>query len=274
MTTIITKTCTLEPNKGNPDPCFQEIGEHVSINCLGMPNQGYPYYRDLFLEYYSKGITYIISMDASNLENLQTMLLDYDNYLTKLKIENHIKSKIQEYVEINISCPSNKCPRIISYDILAFARLLETIKLLDLVNIVIGLKLAPYVDKMLLEQIAYLIIKYQAPSRIAYIVCSNSIPNGMIIDTNIAQPLLSAKTGGISGTANKLLGIANTWQFKTILNNKNINTKIKILGCGGIETHHDIQEYILAGADAVQIGRMLYIHGIEFLSNLNLTAKL
>ena len=268
MTTIITKTCTFAPNKGNPEPCFEEVGDNVSVNCLGMPNLGYTYYRDLYLEYQKKGITYIISMDASNIENLQNMLLDYDNHINKLKIGKHVLMNVLEYVEINISCPSTTCPRIISYDILAFARLLETIKSLELVNLVIGLKLAPYIDKILLSQIASLIIKYQSTSRIAYIVCSNSIPNGMILDMDTGQPKLSAKTGGTPGVVNKLLGVANIWQFNEIFKKHNI-VDIKLIGCGGVENEEDIREYFLAGAHSVQIGRALYTGGAEVLASLN-----
>jgi dihydroorotate dehydrogenase len=87
MKTIITKTCTLFPNKGNAQPVFLEIGSNASVNCMGMPNSGYSYYRDLYLEYKFRGITYIISMDASNTENLLEMLQDYDTYLSNLQLE-------------------------------------------------------------------------------------------------------------------------------------------------------------------------------------------
>jgi len=268
MQTIITKTCTLLPNKGNPQPVFLEIDSSTSINCLGMPNLGYPYYRDLYLEYKLRGITYIISMDASNQTQLLEMLEDYDSYLSQLKRKLRIPSGCKEYVEINLSCPSTTCPRIIAYDTLAFARTLESIKSLELCNLNIGLKLAPYVDKILLTLIAELISTYQASSRIAYIVCSNSIPNGMVINKDTCIPILSAGTGGISGKINKLLGISNTWQFNTILSSNGIRTAIKIIGCGGIETTDDIKDYIAAGADSVQIGRHLYVNGVECLKNI------
>mgnify|MGYP003348351106 CR=1 FL=1 len=50
MKTIITKTCTLLPNNGNMYPTFIEIDNDTSINCLGMPNMGYSYYKDLYLK--------------------------------------------------------------------------------------------------------------------------------------------------------------------------------------------------------------------------------
>jgi dihydroorotate dehydrogenase (fumarate) len=266
MKTIITKTCTLKPNKGNPDPVFLEIGNNVSVNCLGMPNHGYMYYRDLYAEYRAQGITYIISMDASNLDNLIVMLLDYDSYLNTL-FANDVNNVI-EYVEINISCPSTTCPRIIAYDILNLARVLEAIKLNKLTHIKIGLKLVPYTDKILLQNVANLILKYQISARIGYIVCANSISNGMIINNKTGEPVLSAKTGGISGTVNKLLGIANVYQFNELFIKLGKKDKIKIIGCGGIETTIDIRDYQSAGADSVQIGRLLYTQGVESISDI------
>ena len=274
MQTIITKTCTLLPSKGNPQPVFIEIDSSTSINCLGMPNPGYLYYRALYLEYKLRGITYIISMDASNLEHLLEMLENYDTHLSELKRELRIATECKEYVEINLSCPSTSRPRIIAYDTLALARTLESIKSLELCNLHIGLKLAPYIDKVLLAQVAELISIYQSGSRIAYIVCSNSIPNGMVINKNTYQPILSSGTGGISGKLNKLLGISNTWQFNIILSNHGRRNAIKIFGCGGIETTEDIEEYIAAGADSVQIGRYLYVSGVENIKPLIQNQKL
>ena len=274
MKTIITKTCTLLPNKGNVQPVFLEIGSNASVNCMGMPNLGYSYYRELYLEYKLREISYIISMDASNPEQLLKMLEDYDTYLSNLKRELRIPAQCLEYVEINLSCPSTTCPRIIAFDTLEFARILESIKLLELCNIQIGLKLAPYTDKILLEQIGNIMIQYSVSSRIAYIVCSNSIPNGMVIDKETCKPILSAGTGGISGKLNKLLGISNTWQFDKILSSSGTRKSISIIGCGGIETSDDIKEYIAAGADSVQIGRYLYVNGPECLKNIIHSVKI
>lgn len=276
INTIITKSCTLEKNSGNPLPNFQEINDHISLNCLGMPNWGYKYYRDLYLEYsVKKGITYIISMDASNWDELREMLLDYDLFISNS--HNHTR----ELVEINISCPNktsanNKSPgQIIAYNPQEVALILENIKLLDLQHINIGLKLAPYIDRYLLQQISQIIINYS--SIVKYIVCGNSIPNGMILDITTTKPILSIGTGGISGTANRLIGVANVKQFREIFNSTGGECKnIIILGCGGVETSDDVLQYLIAGAKGVQVGRILYLNGVSSMNNIwhNLKAKL
>jgi len=275
MNTIISKTCTLEPNKGNSIPNYIDISNNISINCLGMPNYGYKYYRDIFPEYFKKDITYIISLDASNWNELSIMLLDYDKFISQYKNNN-----TKELVEINISCPNilqndnNSNCRIIAYDPLELSRLLENIRLLDLQYLDIGLKLSPYIDKLLLIQIANVINNYSTylPSYnlVKYIVCSNSIPNCMVINTDTGNPLLSNNTGGISGIVNKYISLSNTYQFNKLLLN------VVIIGCGGVEKACDIIEYLYAGAKGIQIGRVLYTDGISALNHIwhNLKAKL
>jgi len=270
MTTIITKSCTLFENQGNPEPNFRELNEHISINCLGMPNCGFNYYRDLLPEYYMKGITYIISMDASNWNELKIMLLEYDKFISNMKSRFGIIDNITNKLDVSTGTTS----RIIAYDPSELCKLLVNLKSLHLININIGLKLSPYVDKILLEQIANVILTY---SRIVkYIVCGNSIPNGMIIDLKTGKPLLSVKTGGISGTANRLICISNVYHFNNIFQSGCDNINIVIIGCGGIETENDILEYFNAGAQGIQIGRVLYISGVEkcIEINNNLLAKL
>ena len=141
------------------------------------------------------------------------------------------------------------------------------------------MKLSPYIDKYLLDEISKVLITYSAT--IYYIVCGNSIPNGMIIDPINKKPLLTVNTGGISGTANKLLGISNVYQFVNIFKNKlekpeKQDKQIYVFGCGGIETSDDVVDYMNAGAVCVQIGRILYLNGVSRVSNIanNLLSKL
>jgi dihydroorotate dehydrogenase len=215
-------------------------------------------------------------MDSSNWNELSYMLIDYDKYISVNGISEH-----KEFVEINIGCTNkleidkNLKNRIIAFEPLLLARLLENISLLKLQNISIGLKLSPYIDIYLLEEISKVILYYS--NIIYYIVCSNSIPNGMVINSVNKKPTLSISTGDISGIANKLLAISNIYQFTNIFKKNLQNNKlIYIFGCGGIENSNDIIEYLNAGAICVQIGRVLYLNGISKVSDIanNLVSKL
>ncbi len=48
-----------------------------------------------------------------------------------------------------------------------------------------------------------------------------------------------------------------------------MGSTIDIIGCGGIETVSDIQEYVLAGAKGVQVGHALYTGGVNIITELN-----
>lgn len=259
---VISKTCTLDAKGSNPLPNFIECGE-FSVNCKGLPNLGYTLYRNLWKYYYDQGIVYIMSLDCSDINGLSIMLQDYDHYLEKEK--NITDDKTKELVELNISCPNKsknlQQQRIIGYDLKYLDRILNFIKDLDLRNIHIGIKLPPYIDRYLVEQMSGLLISYN--TIITYIVCCNSLPNCMPISNGELK--LSMNVGGMSGIPLKLIALSNVQQLSKLLMDYNI----KIIGCGGIESTRDIDDYLKVGATCVQIGRSLYLNGVNKLVELN-----
>jgi dihydroorotate dehydrogenase len=129
----------------------------------------------------------------------------------------------------------------------------ERINVLNLQMIDIGFKLPPYLEVAQLEKIADIILEYREKSNIKFIVCCNTIPNGLALD-KFGKPVLSSTIGGISySIVNKLLGLSNVYQFRQYFNHSSVQS-IKIIGCGGIKTADDVEDYLNAGADLVQIG--------------------
>ena len=117
FTTVVSKTCTFYPKRGNPLPNFINFpSRRFSLNCMGMPNYGYAYYRNLLPYFNERGISYILSVDGTNFFDLIRMLDDYSTYI-----------KSPEIVEINLSCP-NTLNTIPSYSLDYFENLLEKIK--------------------------------------------------------------------------------------------------------------------------------------------------
>jgi dihydroorotate dehydrogenase len=283
LKTVVSKTCTLYPQHENPSPNFIEMGS-LSVNCKGMPNLGYSVYRDLWSLYYRQNITYIISMDASDLAEVVIMLQDYDKYINLEKQDT--TDKVKELVELNISCPNkafcgtgigggvSSCSggrgiivsntnRLLGYDIKTLEKLLKTLETLNLQNITIGLKMPPYIDRYILQLVGNLLMDYKTV--VKYIVCTNSIPNAMVMEPIIyGYPHLSMGVGGISGLPTKLIALANVAQFGAIFAGM-----IKIIGCGGIVHKTDVIEFLNAGAIGVQVGRFLYLEGIEKLKQIN-----
>jgi dihydroorotate dehydrogenase (fumarate) len=246
--TIVSKTCTLEPKVGNPEPNFINLRrERLSLNCMGMPNHGFEYYKNLLPYFQNQGVNYILSLDGTNIDDLIHMLVKYNSFV-----------KSPQVVEINLSCP-NTSNTIPSYSIQHLEKLLfKNIRLFDLSNLDIGLKLSPLLDPNLLIETAAIINKFSVrKSIISHVVCSNSIPNGLLLDEE-QSPVLSARFGGISGYPAKLIALNNVYRL-----HKMLEPNIQIIGCGGIETMKDVQDYLSCGASGVQIGRAIHTNSLK-----------
>ncbi|MFH1762257.1 MAG: dihydroorotate dehydrogenase, partial [bacterium] len=72
---------------------------------------------------------------------------------------------------------------------------------------------------------------------------------GMSVNINTRRPRLSNITGGLSGPAIRPIGVAMTWKVR-----KAVGSTVPVFGIGGIMDSRDALEYIIAGANAVQIG--------------------
>ena len=75
---------------------------------------------------------------------------------------------------------------------------------------------------------------------------------GMAIDIEKQKPVISTKTGGMSGPAVKPLALRMVWQVAHAVN-------IPVVGLGGIMKAEDAIEFLLAGATAVEIGTANFI---------------
>jgi dihydroorotate dehydrogenase (NAD+) catalytic subunit len=73
----------------------------------------------------------------------------------------------------------------------------------------------------------------------------------MSIDTETRKPRLSHVTGGLSGPGIKPIALRMVYEAAHAVT-------IPILGMGGVITHEDAVEFLLAGATAVQIGTASY----------------
>ena len=75
---------------------------------------------------------------------------------------------------------------------------------------------------------------------------------GMAIDVERRRPVLSIKTGGLSGPAVKPVAVRMVWQVFDAV-------QIPVIGLGGIMNATDAVEFLLAGASAVEIGTANFI---------------
>ena len=69
----------------------------------------------------------------------------------------------------------------------------------------------------------------------------------MAIDIEKRKPLLSIRTGGLSGPAVKPVALRMVWQVAKAVG-------IPVVGLGGISNAKDAIEFLMAGATAIEIG--------------------
>ena len=262
---VVTKSCTLESRKGNPEPRYahssKESGMNWSINSMGIPNNG--------VDYYLKGATgqlrrnskpYIISISGLSVnENLD--IIDYIR---------HSRTMLDTCaIELNLSCPNIVGKPQMCYD---FEGMEDTLRRVfdgsHVVNIPIGLKMSPYFDVAHFAKASEVIEPFA--KSISFLTCSNSIGNGLLIDPNTESTLIHPKNGlgGCGGDFMRPVSLSNVYNFNRLLGDK-----IDIIGCGGVSSGDDVFNLILAGAKAVQVGSLISRCGVEKFKDLSIELK-
>src|SRR5213593_486462 len=74
----------------------------------------------------------------------------------------------------------------------------------------------------------------------------------MVIDIDTRRPKLSNIVGGLSGPAIRPIAVRMVYECRQVVN-------IPIIGMGGIATADDVLEFMIAGANAVQVGTMNFV---------------
>lgn len=236
---ILSKSCTLEPREGNPEPRYKDF-EGGSINSMGLPNKGYQFYGDIARELRQFNKPYFVSVSGLSLQDNVTI------------IEHLSTIKDIDALELNLSCPNVPGKPQVAYDFEQTQQVLEEIT--QICKKPLGVKLPPYFDFVHFEQMAKILNQFP----LSFVTCSNSIGNGLVIDPESEQAVIKPKGGfgGIGGSVMKPTALANVRKFSELL-----HKKIQVIGCGGVKTGTDAFEHILAGASAVQIATCLVQEG-------------
>ena len=243
---IVTKSVTLKPREGNPAPRIAETSSGM-LNSIGLANLGVERFCKEKIPFLNELKTNVIINVAGS---------TFEEYCKTLEIlESHGNSNHVGY-EINISCPNVKLGGMeFGVDPKMTEKL--TFELRKLTSKLLIMKLSPNVTYIQDIARASEIGGADAVSAINTVV-------GMAIDINDNRPKLYTTMGGLSGPAIKPIAIANVHKiYKEV--------SIPIIGIGGISCAKDVVEFILAGADLVQIGTHNYTNpniGVEILKDL------
>lgn len=214
------------PWKGNDGV---RIAETVSgmLNCIGLENPGVPYFRDNILPKVRElPVPFIANMVGKSVE-------EYGECAEMLTLPG------VSALEVNISCPNVKEGGVaFGTDWKQAAAVTRCVK--EHTNLPIIVKLSPNVADIV--TIAKAVEDAGADS----ISVINTLL-GMAVDVRTRKPILGNVTGGLSGPAIKPVALRMVWQCYQAV-------KIPISGLGGIMTGKDAIEFMMAGAQTVQVG--------------------
>ncbi len=229
---IVTKSVTRHPREGNPPPRIAETASGM-LNSIGLANVGVD-------EYCKTKLPYLNEIDTKIIINIAgTAIEDYVETLQILEAAggNHVG------YEINISCPNVKEGGM-SFGVSAQMTESLTTELRKCTSKLLVMKLSPNVTSI--EDIAQ-----GAENGGADAVSAINTLVGMGIDINTRKVKIHTTFGGLSGPAIKPVALANVHKIFKVVN-------IPIIGLGGISSTEDVIEFVLAGADLVQIGTLNY----------------
>ena len=188
---IITKSCTLNFRKGNPEPRYY-ADEFGSINSSGLPNNGYEYYSNWIYNTQLNKHCFLSTSPMSSEE------------LTKIATSIFNSSWI-EYPEFNLSCPNIIGTMQLGYNAENSNEHLR--KITEIMgNKSFGVKLPPYFEEYNFNTMADIIKQY---SNIKFLTCINSIGNGLMIDTNTETVKILPKNG-LGGIGRQILSPCST----------------------------------------------------------------
>jgi dihydroorotate dehydrogenase (NAD+) catalytic subunit len=223
---VVTKSVTLEPQKGAPPTRVAETPLGM-LNAIGIPSVGLDVFmNDVLPKYRELATAVIVSVQAYSPEECVTMV-------ARLSEEPRVDA-----LELNLSCPNLQHGIItaqspeLSAEMVAAARRSTELPIVA--------KLSPNVTSI--AEIARAVEESEADA-----LCLINTLKGMAIDVETRQALLGNLSGGLSGPAIKPVALYMVWECYE-------EVDIPIIGAGGISTVQDAIEFLLAGAHAVQVG--------------------
>ena len=224
---IIVKGTTLHARQGNDYPRMAETAQGM-LNCVGLQNKGVDYFCEhIYPQIKDIDTNMIVNVSGSSPE-------DYAECAARIDALERIPA-----IELNISCPNVKEGGMaFGVTCQGAASVVRAVRQRYHKTLIV--KLSPNVTDI--TEIARAVEAEGADS----VSLINTLM-GMAIDIERRRPVLSIKTGGLSGPAVKPVALRMVWQVAKAV-------RIPVVGLGGISSATDAIEFLMAGASAIEIG--------------------
>ena len=230
---ISSKGLTLLPREGN-EGCRVAETPSGMLNSVGLQNPGVESFLKTELDFMHSLGTRVIVNAAGHCSE------DYVRLVEILGEEKRIDA-----LELNLSCPNvREGGMTIGTDPKQVFSLVTHLR--RVTSKALWIKLTPNVT-----DIAEIAVAAENAGADAIVLINTLL--GMKIDVKTRRPLLQNNTGGLSGPAIRPVAVQMTARCYRAV-------RIPIIGLGGICTAHDILEFMIAGASAVQVGTASLIH--------------
>jgi dihydroorotate dehydrogenase (NAD+) catalytic subunit len=236
---VVTKSLSIEPWEGYPNPTIFSVNGGGWMNAVGLSNPGASNFAKMIE--HNQDVPIIVSLVGSIPEDFEMMIKEFTN------------CNVTAF-ELNLSCPHvAKVGLEVGDDPELVKKIVTTVK--NSTNI-------PVIAKVGLGTTDYLnTVKIAIDSGIDAITAINTV-RAMAIDVETQRPILSNKFGGLSGTPIKPIALRCVYEIASKYN-------IPIIGCGGISTWEDAIEFFLAGASAIQLGSAIGDNWINVFDDIN-----
>jgi dihydroorotate dehydrogenase (NAD+) catalytic subunit len=247
---ISSKGLTLNKRQGNEGiRVFETRGG--MMNSVGLQNPGI----DDFIKYELPGMRRIPTVIIGNLGGGSI-----EEYLRGIE---KLNNSSVDMIELNISCPNVKSGGM-AFGIKASIAQEVVKKAKEICKKPLMVKLSPNA-----EDILQMALSCQEAGADALSLVNTF--KGMAVDINKRKPVFENVFAGLSGPAIKPLALRMVYEVCAAVD-------IPVIGMGGITSAQDAIEFIMAGANAVQIGTANFmkpdicldiINGIEKFMNMN-----
>ncbi|MFQ5857184.1 MAG: dihydroorotate dehydrogenase [Anaerolineae bacterium] len=241
---VTSKSCGPVPRAGHSNPIVVDLGVGL-INAVGLTNPGAVAEVGVLAEAKKTLARFDVPLVASIFAGTVEEFAEVASVISQAQ---------PDLIEINMSCPNVRsdfgepfaasCPNA--------AAVTEAVKHVAGQPVIV--KLAPNVPDIGL--IAQAVVEAGADA----IDAINAMPC-MVIDIESGQPVLTNRSGGLSGPALKAIAVNCVYEVAQAVD-------VPIIGTGGVTTGADAIEMIMAGATAVGVGSAVYYRGVECFTDI------
>ena len=230
---ISSKGLTLEPRQGNDGIRVYETPAGL-MNSIGLQNPGIPHFIEHELPAMLKlGPVAIANLSGSSLETYTkgAELLD--------------KTEVP-MIELNISCPN------VSAGGAAFGMTCSAAS--EVVRAVRAATKKPLIVKLTPQSLELNAVALECIRAGADAISLCNSFQGIAIDIERGVPVFEKLKAGLGGPAVRPIAVRLVYELVQAINTLPADQRVPVIAIGGIATWQDAVEFIMAGADAVQVG--------------------